>query len=125
MIQYLAWRGCHNLCINKMKLSNADRHLITFLSTARSQQITSILFTLTLQQQKSLIEIVYNILKGTISLTNATRKKIIRHQKDIRSLVVGQLTERQRRNRLQKIVSIIPLLMTAFIKYESGNDLVD
>lgn len=108
-----------------MKLSNADRHLTAFLSTARSQQITSILLTLTLQQQKSLIEIVYNILKGTISLTNVTRKKLSRHQKDIRRLVVGQLTERQRRNRLQKIVSIIPLLMTAFIKYESGNDLVD
>jgi hypothetical protein len=106
-----------------MKLSKTDRYLFTFLSTANTSQIKAIISTLNLCQQKTLIEICYYILQ-VVPVTTGEKTKLSSHQKNIRTKIANSLSTRQRRTRLLKIVTLIPMLIKIFFKYESGNDCI-
>ena len=107
-----------------MKLSKTDRYLFTFLSTANTSQIKAIISTLNLCQQKTLIEICYYILQGVVPVTIGEKTKLSSHQKNIRTKIANSLSTRQRRTRLLKTVTLIPMLIKIFFKYESGNDCI-
>jgi hypothetical protein len=107
-----------------MKLSKTDRYLFMFLSTANTTQIKAIISTLNLCQQKTLIEISYYILQGVVPVTTGEKMKLYSHQKNIRKKIANSLSTRQRRTRLLKIVTLIPMLIKIFFKYDSGNECI-
>ena len=107
-----------------MKLSKTDRYLFTFLSTANTSQIKAIISTLNLCLQKTLIEISYYILQGVVPVTTGEKTKLSSYQKNIRKKIANSLSTRQRKTRLLKIVTLIPMLIKIFFKYEWGNDCI-
>ena len=102
-----------------MILSERNRCFLNFISSTAISQLKSILKTLTQHQLQLLVEIIFNIIQGVIPISGSVKKRLAKHSKAIRNVVVKGLTLKQRRTRLESISVIIPVMIKSFFQYES------
>jgi len=105
-----------------MNLSKTNRHFLQFISTADVQQVKLILKSLTTRQLQILIEIVFNIVKGVIPISDTVKKTLSKQTSSIRLLILDGISPKLRQKRLVKIVDILPLMIKQYFQYESRTD---
>lgn len=105
-----------------MRYKQSIRTYLQFLSLCDESQRSAIIKTSTSDQLKAIMEIIYNLLHGTIPL--ARRYKIIlsRYKDTIRKLTERQLAVGKRKTLLKKLQSVIPIIIRIFFKHEQGVD---
>lgn len=104
----------------KKKLTRANGLVLKFLTVCDKNQRNIILRTLTDQQLQILVEIIYNLVKGGFHISKKYRDALSLKKTNIRSVIEESISKRLRRKRLLKISEVIPIILQAFFKYESG-----
>jgi len=107
-----------------MRVTNANLHWLNFLVSLRDHHIIRYLIKhQNPQQQHILSEIVFNTLQGVIPISKKDKGLLKIHKKILRNIVSSSVSDSQRRYYFQKVVVIVPILVSRFLKYyESRND---
>lgn len=74
---------------------------------------------MTIDQLKILMECIYSVLYGVISINPKTKKKLMKYKKVIRELTDKHTTRIRRRKLLLKYVFLLPILIKTVL--EKGN----
>lgn len=95
-----------------------EKHLALFrllVDTTEAQRL-AILKTCTPSQIRSLLEAIYNVLKGTCPISDKAKKKLYHQRKTIRRLVSKDLTLQQRQRLLVRHAALVPLLLKPVVE---------
>lgn len=87
---------------------------------AEKNQRDALIHTLTDQQLQILVEIIYNLIKGGIHISNKYKDVLSVNKNNVRKVVEESISKRLRKKRLLKISGDLPIILQAFFKYESG-----
>lgn len=101
-----------------------EKHLALFrllVETTEAQRL-AILKTSTPSQIRSLLEAIYNVLKGTCPISDKAKKKLYRQRTTIRRLVSKDLTLQQRQRLLVRHATLLPLLLKNVVDIFSKAD---
>lgn len=104
----------------KRKLTANTKLSFKFLLVSEKNQRDALIRTLTDQQLQILVEIIYNLIKGGISISNKYKEMLTVNKGNIREVVEESISKRIMRKRLLKISGDLPIILQAFFKYESG-----
>ena len=87
--------------------------------TCEKNQREALIRTLTDQQLQILLEIIYNLIKGGIYISNKYKDMLATNKDNIRKVVEESISKRLRRKRLLKISGDLPIILQVFFKHES------
>ena len=90
-----------------------EKHLALFRLLVETTEVQrrAVLKTSTSSQIRSLLDAIYNVLKGTCPINDKAKKKLYRQRKTIRRLVSKDLTLQQRQRLLVRHATLLPLLL--------------
>lgn len=94
---------------------------LSLIATSEDSQKVALMKTMTIEQFKILIECIYNVLYGVISINPKTKKKLMKYKKVIRELADKHTTRIRRRKLLLKYRFLLPILIKAVLE-EIQND---
>lgn len=103
----------------KTKLTTINRLFLNFLVDIDNNQRNAILKTLTNEQLQILVEIIYNLLKGSLPISKKYKDLLYPNKQAIRKVVDESISKHLRRKRLLKISNDLPIILRNFLKYES------
>jgi hypothetical protein len=89
---------------------------VQFLMKATQQQQLCILKTLSKPQLQCILEIIFNVMQGVVSLTEHDKAQLKRRKRFIRAT---RVTLNQRRKRLLQIKDILTVFLKAYLNYVS------
>lgn len=104
-------------------LTLKNKLYLKFLAFCDREQRKAIIRTSHDDQLKLLVEIIYNLLKGVISLSRNKTQLLTLDKNNIRKVVADSVSMNLRRKRLLKIVNNIPIIIQLYFKYEPGINL--
>lgn len=93
---------------------------ILFLKDAMKSQQVWLIQNSSIKQLQLLTEIIYNAVMDVFNLQPGDIKKLSKYKKAIRATLAKDLTHRQRRKRLTKVVNILPILIQHYQQWQ-GN----
>jgi len=93
---------------------------LEFLSIAPIHQRKILVLTLSNEQLKLLIEIIYNTAMENIQISSEDKRKLVKYKLDIRRTLAAGISKKERRQRLFTISNILPLLIKIYIRWQ-GN----
>ncbi|MEW8544397.1 MAG: hypothetical protein AB2693_12760 [Candidatus Thiodiazotropha sp.] len=98
-----------------------QKHLPLFKILAESSdaQRSAILKTLNPAQLRAVLEAIYNVLRGTCTISDKLKKKLYQHRRVIRRLVSKDLTRQQQQRLINKHRTLLPLLLKPVIEFLS------
>ena len=108
--------------IQELKSNSA---FLNLLHSSHAKQRKALLKTMTQNQLKVLIEVIYNIFKGTLRLSKYYIKKLFPHRTTIRSIASRRVNRKRKRDIFVKKHSIIPILIKPVLSLllnGAGND---
>ena len=96
-------------------------NFLSLLSNAEDEQKVVLLKSMNSEQFKVLLECIYNVLYGTISLSPKNKKKLSQYKDIIRRIIAEDTTRSQRRRLLLKYRSVLlpTLLKTVLSQIKS------
>ena len=106
-----------------MKLSSVYITFLNSLQGCNTQQRGILLKYIEVKQLQILVGIVHNILYGIISISSENKKVLKRSVNSIRRITEKGLTQKQRVQALRKVLSLLPIFINEYFKYESQNDI--
>ena len=92
---------------------------VQFLMKATQQQQLCILKTLSKPQLQCILEIIFNVMQGVVSLTEHDKAQLKRRKRFIRVVIATRVTLNQRRKRLLQIKNILTVFLKAYLNYVS------
>lgn len=104
-----------------MKDTERDTFL-RFLLSCSSQQFNFTIKTLTPNQLQVIVEIVFNVLNGVCPVSNKNKIKLHQKKRLIREIILPKLTPSQRKRKLQRIKTVLPIFLEACLKHVAGDD---
>lgn len=93
------------------------KSFIRFISTGSSRQLDYVLNTLTKYQLQVVTEVLFNVVNGVCPIYDKNKTRLMKQKRLIRNVLFPGLTVEQRRRRLFKIKSIIPINLEACLQY--------
>ena len=101
-----------------------QKHLPLFklLSETSDAQRSAILKTLSPAQLRAVLEAVYNVLRGTCTISDRIKKKLHQYRRILRQLVSKDLTRQQQHRILNKHRTLLPLLLKPVIEFLSKSE---
>ena len=106
-----------------MKKIQENIHFLYVLVSSSKQQRESLIKTVSKSQLQALLEVIFNTLKGTVTLTTKNKELLSRYKKVIRKVVDPHTSLRQRRALLYKFSSIfiyIVKIVLSQINFKNG-----
>ena len=98
--------------ISTFMMNEEDRIcFVQFLMKATQQQQLYILKTLSKPQLQCILEIIFNVMQGVVSLTEHDKAQLKRRQRFIRAVIATRVTLNQRRKRLLQIKNILTVIL--------------
>jgi len=91
-----------------------------YLLTASKVQVKSLLRNLTTDQLKLLVEIIYNVAKGIIPLSDSDKSTLWKYKRIIHRVLLQGLTRRQRQQRLVKIRDLLPIFIRGYLQWQES-----
>ena len=76
-----------------------------------------IIETLSKEQLRAIIEIVYNVMQGVCPLSKTNKNLLSKHKTVIRKVIVPRLTVKERRKRFRNINKILPIFLKSYLQY--------
>lgn len=94
------------------------KHIALFEVVVQSTdfQRLALLKTLTDKQIRAILEVIYNVLKGTCPIDSKEKKKLNLHKSALRRLVSSDLNLKQRQRLLIKHRDILPSLLKPVLR---------
>ena len=89
------------------------KHLILFLMDLPKQQFAHLLKIITKEQLQAIIEIIYNVVQGVCTISEANTSILSNHKHLIRRLITKRSTLSQRKKLLLKIRNILPIFFSS------------
>ena len=80
------------------------KHFVEFWLSASARQQKGILLTLTKKQLKFLTEIIYNVVRGTIPVSDKDKKTLTKHKNVISAILTKRISLQERRKRIQSVM---------------------
>ena len=93
------------------------KSLVEFWLAASDKQKKELLLTLTNQQLKFLMEIIYNIVTDNISIPEKHKKQLIKHKLSIQKVLTDGISTHQRRQRLFVLAKILPIFLNNYLQW--------
>jgi len=93
---------------------------LEYLLAASNMQVKSLLQNLTTDQLKLLVEIIYNVAKDIIPLSDSDKSKLWKYKRVIRGVLLRGLTRRQRQRRLVKIKDLLPIFIRGYLQWQES-----
>jgi len=90
---------------------------IQFLLMSSPQQYDYVLRTLTSNQLQVIVEIVFNVVKGTIPISDENKTTLMKRKRLIRGVLLKRISQQQRIYQLKKIRKLLPIIFQAFLTY--------
>jgi retron-type reverse transcriptase len=106
-------------------LINDHLSYLTLLKDASTKQRRALLIHASPEQFKALIEVIYNILRGNISISDSVQKRLYRYRVIIRQLVDRSVNKKEKHRLLRSNHFIIPSCIEALVNYLKVNDTDD
>ena len=95
------------------------KELAEFLLKAPAHQQKAVLQTLTVEQLKFMVEIIFNAVKGTTPLADDDKRILYRRRQAISKLLARGITIRQRKQRLLALVDVLLIFIQSYLQYGS------
>ena len=99
-----------------MKISKGDKHFLYFLSLTSNRQRNVLLKCVSLDQLKLLVSIIYNTLRGNLTISARDKMTLLKYKTRIRNVVRKGITRQNRRARLISIANVLPIFIHSFLK---------
>ena len=107
------------------KLTTQNRLFLRFVASCSEEQRKVIIQTTTENQLQLLVEIIFNLIRGVIPIQANTKKLLQQNKVNVRKVVELAVSQNLRRKRLAKINNEIPVIIQAYLKYESRTDFIN
>ena len=98
-------------------MSQKSARFFGVLLDASDKQRLAILKTVSDSQLRSLLEAIYNVLKGNCPIGETTKRGLSRYKKVLRRLVSKEFSLNQKRRLLIKHHRILPLILKPVTRY--------
>lgn len=96
------------------------KSFIKFLHSTTSLQRKAIMKSLTNDQLKLLIEIVYNVAMNVIPILEEDKRLLSKHKLSIRRTLEEGISKKQRQQRLLTIHKILPIFIRNYLKWQES-----
>lgn len=93
---------------------------VEFLQYASPLQRNAILQTLTNQQLKVVIEIIYNVVMNVIPIPDQDKRSLKKRKRDILRTLAKGISKQNRRRRLLSIGDIVQVFVRNYLKWQSS-----
>ena len=99
-----------------MKAVEDQIHFLYLYTTSSRQQHHALIKTMSKPQLHALLEVVFNVLKGTVDLSKSNKTLLGRYKKIIRQVVDRRASVKEKRYLLQKYSNIFRLIIQLGLK---------
>jgi len=96
------------------------KYLLDFLQFASDRQRKMVIQTLSDEQLKLLIEIIYNVSSDVIAIPKSDENLLRRYKLGIRRTLVEGISRKQRRQRLLSISQLLPIFIKSYIRWQEN-----
>lgn len=100
-----------------MKTIERQIHFLYVYTTASRQQQSALTKTMSKSQLYALLEVIFNVLKGTIDITRYDKRLLKRYKRVIRQVVDRGVSEDKKRTLLLKHSRIFRRIVQIALKY--------
>ena len=97
------------------RLVRSQSAFLNLLYTTSDLQIKALLKSITTVQLAALCEIIYNVYKGTVKLSQYFVRKLVPFKKEFLKLINKRLSEAQKKVSLIKLRSVLPIVLKPVI----------
>lgn len=105
-----------------MNQSTENNIFLNFFANTSKRQRIAIIQTLTANQLRLFTEIIYNIIRGNISLSDIIKSKLKRNKNGLRKVIARTLSRKERKRKLLDIQNCLPLVIKTYLNHESRDD---
>lgn len=96
------------------------KSFLEFLLITIPLQRNAIMKTLTDQQLKILIEIIYNAAMNVIPVPDKDKKLLRKYKRNIREVLADGISKRLRRRRLLTLSNVLPIFLRHYLKWQDS-----
>lgn len=99
-----------------MKAIEKQIHFLYLYTISSRQQHHALIKTMSKSQMHALLEVVFNVLKGTVELSRSNKTLLGRYKKIIRQVVDRHVSVKKKRSLLQKYTNVFRLIIQLGLK---------